>query len=382
MSWAGLGANDFVTGNNLQDAVNNAIFSLKAGQSIPAVNNFLAKAQIEALVNVTISSGSGTDFVVKSAIIASGPVLIAYQSYYDASNRWISTIREMLCDAPINLYSLKSLNDISVGDAVYANAAGTVNLSNGFWSVWSATYSSWITFNVASGQVTEKWIANPTILYKTAYGRDSNLVDIPKFDVKHYPYKGNPDNNPYASEVFTVQELGGWAVNSQVFIFWDGCWSYFEPGSYAYFSAADDQSIDKIIITNASGKILGVDYVVLIFAGQVLDWDVTEPYEYAPPSDPWDVRQYIDIVYSQIKLNISEPLSSNITIYATIYQYFNNYTQLYTDDYGDVITIGNTEKIGSKTSTFPADLYNSPDIPTIEPYGFSYSGWELILIEI
>jgi len=70
MSWAGLANNQTVSFNNLQDAVNNSIFT--AAQAIPASNEQITKADALLYVYVqAIPSKSMGQLVVKSDLISS-----------------------------------------------------------------------------------------------------------------------------------------------------------------------------------------------------------------------------------------------------------------------------------------------------------------------
>ena len=70
MSWAGLANNQTVSFNNLQDAVNNSIFT--AAQSIPATNEQITKADALLYVYVqAIPSKSNSQLVVKSDLTSS-----------------------------------------------------------------------------------------------------------------------------------------------------------------------------------------------------------------------------------------------------------------------------------------------------------------------
>ena len=378
MSWAGLGSSDFVSGNNLQDAVNNSIFTLKAGQSIPANNTFLTKSEIEARVNVTISTGSSSDFPTKASVSSSGPPLISSTAYYHASNRWLATIEETLCGTHYTVYCVQTADTILTGDTLYTNSGGTTPVANGYWALWSPYYDSWVTVQTSSGVVTNMWIANPTLLYREAYGVDSNLSIWPRrYDVKHFPYKDNPDNNLGYSSVFTVQELGGWANGSQVYIEYDGCYGLFTPYDYAYFSAWDGEE-DMIIITNQYGQIIGVNYYVSIYSISVISWINSDAYEY---DDFGTIRWSMDFDYT-IQYQMTGPLSSSIEISGEIYQYFNNFA--FYDSQGCMATIpaGSSTTTSSQSTTF--NLQNSSDSPD-EPYaelrGVTYTGWELVMIE-
>jgi hypothetical protein len=70
MSWAGLANNQTVSFNNLQDAVDNSIFT--AAQSIPASNEQITKADALLYVYVqAIPSKSNSQLVVKSDLVSS-----------------------------------------------------------------------------------------------------------------------------------------------------------------------------------------------------------------------------------------------------------------------------------------------------------------------
>lgn len=68
MSWNSLAGNQTVSGGNLIDAVNNGIFSVKQGQSIPNDAKCLTKDQINALIS--IEPLSGNKLAKKSELVA------------------------------------------------------------------------------------------------------------------------------------------------------------------------------------------------------------------------------------------------------------------------------------------------------------------------
>jgi len=70
MSWAGLANNQTVSFNNLQDAVNNSIFT--SASAIPASNEQITKADANLYVYVqAIPSKSNSQLVVKSDLVSS-----------------------------------------------------------------------------------------------------------------------------------------------------------------------------------------------------------------------------------------------------------------------------------------------------------------------
>jgi hypothetical protein len=70
MSWAGISSNQTVSCNNLQDAVTNGIFLLKA--TIPSSLKQITKAEAESYVYINSVSGkTSSQLVVKSNLVAS-----------------------------------------------------------------------------------------------------------------------------------------------------------------------------------------------------------------------------------------------------------------------------------------------------------------------
>jgi hypothetical protein len=71
MSWAGISSNQTVSCNNLQDAVTNGIFYLKA--TIPSSLKQITKAEAESYVYINSVSGKTSgQLVVKSDLVSSG----------------------------------------------------------------------------------------------------------------------------------------------------------------------------------------------------------------------------------------------------------------------------------------------------------------------
>lgn len=71
MSWSALAANQWVSRNDLQDAVNTSVFTLKSGQTIPAGNNWVTRTEVETWINATVTQGASNQWPQKSWIIAS-----------------------------------------------------------------------------------------------------------------------------------------------------------------------------------------------------------------------------------------------------------------------------------------------------------------------
>ena len=69
MSWAGLASNQCVSCNNLQDAVNNGVFTLK--NTIPSSAKEINVSEAENYVNINTISKPSNRLVVKSDLVSS-----------------------------------------------------------------------------------------------------------------------------------------------------------------------------------------------------------------------------------------------------------------------------------------------------------------------
>lgn len=69
MAWAPLLSNQWVSCNDLQDAVTTGVFTLKAGQTIPATNQWITRTQAETWINCTVTNGTASQWPQKSWII-------------------------------------------------------------------------------------------------------------------------------------------------------------------------------------------------------------------------------------------------------------------------------------------------------------------------
>jgi hypothetical protein len=76
MSWSGLASNQLVSRNNLQDAVNNGVFTLK--NSIPADTKLITTSEAEYYVNINSIGKASNRLVVKSDLVASGPTVYTW----------------------------------------------------------------------------------------------------------------------------------------------------------------------------------------------------------------------------------------------------------------------------------------------------------------
>lgn len=95
MAWNTLGNNDFIHGNDLQNAVSTGVFVIREGQSIPNNNTFLTKSSINSLIYVNIDSGVGeTTYPTKSQLVAPLTNWILSSIYYSTNptTGYVSTV--------------------------------------------------------------------------------------------------------------------------------------------------------------------------------------------------------------------------------------------------------------------------------------------------
>lgn len=69
MAWSSLLNTQWVSRNDLQDAVTTGVFTLKAGQSIPAGNNWVIRSEVETWINAIVTSGTSAQWPQKSWIV-------------------------------------------------------------------------------------------------------------------------------------------------------------------------------------------------------------------------------------------------------------------------------------------------------------------------
>lgn len=136
MSWAGIASNQTVSFNNLQDAVNNGVFTLK--NAIPASNEQITKADANYYVNINTSYGpyaakASNQLVVKSNLQAAA-VGYPFTIWYDQPCYWDGFFVEG--GAPTDVAAC-ALNTNSI--VLYGNAA---TLANGMRLYYDAAMSN------------------------------------------------------------------------------------------------------------------------------------------------------------------------------------------------------------------------------------------------
>lgn len=114
MSWAGIASNQCVSLNNLQDAVDTSVFTLKS--TIPAGLKQITKAEANDYVNIDVSyapyaAKSSNQLVVKSDLVAATPVTFTeYRAYgYDENGVRIDACPlNNLTESPQTVYATTS----------------------------------------------------------------------------------------------------------------------------------------------------------------------------------------------------------------------------------------------------------------------------------
>jgi hypothetical protein len=132
MSWAGIAANQCVSLNNLQNAVDTSVFTLK--NTIPAGLKQITKAEAGFYVNINqgfapYAAKSSNQLVVKSNLVACTTLPYSYTLYYNYNDGpffyagYETSGAACAATTPtITLYS--SSSTISVGAALYTDPCG------------------------------------------------------------------------------------------------------------------------------------------------------------------------------------------------------------------------------------------------------------------
>ena len=128
MSWAGLANNQTVSFNNLQDAVDNSIFTQKIG--IPSSNEQITKADANLYVYVDASylaSKSNNQLVVKSDLVSSLVTVfisICGENADGSGNVNVYAYSSVAVDTGINV-------PVKWTGTSFSELLGTVNISSG-----------------------------------------------------------------------------------------------------------------------------------------------------------------------------------------------------------------------------------------------------------
>ena len=187
MSWAGIASNQGVSRNNLQDAVDTSVFTLK--NTIPAGLKQITKTEAAFYVNIDqgyapYAGKASNQLVVKSNLIAATPLPYSFTLYYDyidANSTYIGyTTSGAACAATtpsITVYS--SSSSIVVGAELYTDLYGYSQLQASSYDSgypyfkigtsyidldnWDGTYRGYVIRTVGScGPVYYTYVVRPS----------------------------------------------------------------------------------------------------------------------------------------------------------------------------------------------------------------------------
>jgi hypothetical protein len=134
MSWAGLSSNQCVSCNNLQDAVNTGVFTLK--NTIPSSTKLITKNEAADYVNLNtayapFASKTSNQLVVKSNLQACINLPYSYTIYYYSSGDYyqgFSTSSAACTSAGTALTVYSNSSSITAGAALYTDSCGNNQL--------------------------------------------------------------------------------------------------------------------------------------------------------------------------------------------------------------------------------------------------------------
>ena len=160
MSWAGIAANQCVSRNNLQDAVNNGVFTLKT--AIPAGTKQITKSEANVYVQLDTAyapyaAKTFNQLVVKSNLQPCATLPYSYIIYCNYSDgnylAGVSTPTEA-CALTTAFTVYSSSATIGVGTALYADSCGTELIYANAYDSSLPYYrigSNYITFEIWDG---------------------------------------------------------------------------------------------------------------------------------------------------------------------------------------------------------------------------------------
>lgn len=133
MSWAGISSNQCVSRNNLQDAVNNGVFTLK--NTIPAGTKQITKNEAEYYVNLNtayapLAAKTFNQLVVKSNLQGCTTLPYSHTIYIDSTGDYYAgfTTTSGACSATLELTVYSSSSSITAGAALYTDSCGNNQL--------------------------------------------------------------------------------------------------------------------------------------------------------------------------------------------------------------------------------------------------------------
>lgn len=133
MSWSGIASNQCVSRNNLQDAVNNGVFTLK--NTIPTGTKQITKNEAEYYVNLNtayapLAAKTFNQLVVKSNLQACTNLPYSHTIYTDSleGNYYGFSTTSAACSALNELIVYSSSSTITAGAALYTDSCGNNQL--------------------------------------------------------------------------------------------------------------------------------------------------------------------------------------------------------------------------------------------------------------
>lgn len=131
MSWASITNNQCVSRNNLQNAVNTGVFTLK--NTIPADNKQITRTEAEFYVNINpIDTKLFNQLVTKIDLTTCTELPYAYTLYFDYSDGSYAagfSTSSAACSATINSFTVySSSSSIASGTALYVDSCGLYQL--------------------------------------------------------------------------------------------------------------------------------------------------------------------------------------------------------------------------------------------------------------
>jgi hypothetical protein len=149
MSWAGLASNQCVSCNNLQDAVNTSVFTLKS--TIPSSTKEITRTEAESYVYINaITSKATNQLVVKSDLVAASYTDVGrYRSGTSVGCTSGGTLQRIYLNSTDYATYVSNGNLLSTGMILFSSSTGTSWNTSSYPQVYDA--SNLVVWNVVSG---------------------------------------------------------------------------------------------------------------------------------------------------------------------------------------------------------------------------------------
>jgi hypothetical protein len=149
MSWAALASNQCVSCNNLQDAVDTSVFTLKS--TIPSSTKEITRSEAESYVYITpITSKTTNQLVVKSDLVAASYTSVGrYRSGTSVSCTTGGTNQFIYLNSTDYATYVSNGNLLSTGMILFSSSTGTSWNTSSYPQVYDI--SNLVVWNVVSG---------------------------------------------------------------------------------------------------------------------------------------------------------------------------------------------------------------------------------------